>query len=211
MTVSDLMLALADYGFEDTGTERKVEKIQAAIWAIERKEPWPFLQTSADLTFAGGSATPTSQPPRFRAGIRAKDLTTGRRLEAARLDDAEDYIGVNYDSSGDPVLYYFEGGQLKLWPVPPAGRVVRLKYIQRSAPITADSTSADILIPSEHYEAILFGALMRLYTMEDDVELAAAINPLFEQAVAEMIEDVMREQYDRTDYIHVFDPDDWDL
>lgn len=211
MTVNDLMLALDDYGYEDTGTTRKVEKIQAAIWAIERREAWPFLQTTADLTFAGGTQLPAAQPDRFRAGIRAKDMTTGIRLEAVRLEDAEDYIGVNYDLDSDPTIYYFEGGQLKVWPRPPAGRVVRFKYVQRSAPITADSTDADILIPSEHYEAILLGALMRLAVMEDDEEIAAAVAPLFEQLIAEMVADVMPEQFDRTDYIHVFDPDDWDL
>jgi hypothetical protein len=211
MTVNDLMLSLDDYGYEDTDTLRKVEKIQAAIWAIERREAWPFLQASADLTFAGGTQLPVTQPTRFRAGVRAKDLTTGTRLEAVRFEDAEDFIGVNYASDSDPRIYYFEGGQLKVWPQPPAGRVVRFKYIQRSAPITADSTDSDILIPAEHYEAILLGALMRLSVMEDDEEIAAAIEPLFEQAVAEMISDVMPEQFDRTDYIHVFDPDDWDL
>lgn len=211
MTVNDLMLALDDYGYEDTGTTRKVEKIQAAIWAIERREAWPFLQTTSDLTFAGGSQLPVTQPVRFRAGVRAKDMTTGIRLEAVRLEDAEDYIGVNYTLDSDPTIYYFEGGQLKVWPQPPAGRVVRFKYVQRSAPITADSTEADILIPAEHYEAIILGALMRLSVMEDDEEIAAAVAPLFEQAVAEMVADVMPEQFDRTDYIHVFDPDDWDL
>lgn len=210
MTVNDLMLALDDYGYEDTGTTRKVEKIQAAIWAIERREAWPFLQTSVDLTFSGNTQLPDTQPVRFRAGLRAKDLTTTTRLEAVRLEDAEDYIGVNYTTTGDPRIYYFEGGKLKVWPQPPAGRVVRFKYVQRSAPITASSTEADILIPSEHYEAILLGALMRLSVMEDDEEIAAAIAPLFEQAVAEMVADVMPEQFDRTDYIHVFDPDDWD-
>lgn len=206
------MLALSDYGFEDTGTERKVEKIQAAIWAIERRKPWPFLETSANLTFVGGSATPSAAPPRFRSAIKARDLSTGRRLEPLRLDDAEEYIGTNDAQAGDPLLYYIEGGQLKVWPLPPAGRVVRLKYIQRSAPITGASTFAnDILIPVEHYEAILYGALERLYTMEDDVELATAVDALFEKAIAEMEADIYPQNYDRPDFIHVFDPDDYDI
>lgn len=211
--VSDLLLALADYGFEDTGTERKVEKVQAAIWAIERRKPWPFLETSANLSFDGSSGTPTAPPARFRSGLKTRDMTTGRRLEPLRLDDAEEHIGVNESQAGDPILYYFEGGQIKVWPVPPAGRIVRLKYIQRSPAIDEASTwaSGDILIPNEHYEVILYGALQRLYAMEDDVELAVAMAAQFEKSVQEMEADIYPQQFDRPDYIHVFDPDDYDL
>ncbi len=211
MTSQEFLAALGDYGFLDTDLNRKIEKLQSAIWDIERRKPWPFLETSLLLDYAGGSATASNAPTDFRSALRARDMSTNRRLTAVRLDDADDIIGSNLTESGDPILYYFEGGQLKVWPIPPAGTGrVNLRYIKRSAKISDSSLESAFLIPPHHHETILLGALMRLYDMEDDVELAVRMQALYEAGIAAMVEDLFNQQYDLTDYIHVFDPDNWD-
>lgn len=212
MDATGFLQALGDYGFLDTGLNRKIEKLQSTIWDIERRKPWPFLETSLLLDFDGSSAAPSNAPTDFRAAIRARDMVTGDRLTAVRLDDADDLIRAQVSQTGDPLIYYFEGGQIKVWPIPPASTDrVNLRYIKRSAPITDASPESAFLIPPQHHETILFGALMRLYDMEDDVELAVRMQGLYEQGISLMVEDLFHPQYDLTDYIHVFDPDDWDF
>lgn len=212
MNSAGFLSALGDYGFTDTSTPRKIEKIQSAIWDIERRKPWPFLETSLLLDYAGGSAVASNTPTDLRAVVRARDMSTGARLVPMRLDDADDYIGTQTTQSGDPSIYYREGGQLKVWPVPPAASDrIQLKYIRRSPAITDSSAESAYLIPATHHEVILFGALVRLYDMEDDVELAQRFQGLYEQGIQTMIDDVFHDQFDRTDFIHVYDPDDWDL
>jgi hypothetical protein len=211
MTSAQFLDSLGDYGFADTGLNRKIEKIQAAVWDIESRKPWPFLEASMLLNYAGGSDTASNAPTDLRQALRVRDMTTGRRLNPMRLDDADDAIGTELTLAGDPLFYYFEAGQLKVWPLPPAatGRL-KLRYIKRSAAISDSSPEAAYLIPAQHHEAILFGALVRLYDMEDDVELAVRFQGLYEKRIAEMVDDVFKQQYDQPDYIRVFDPDDWD-
>lgn len=211
MNSTQFLAAMGDYGFLDTPLERKVEKLQAAVWDIESRKPWPFLETSTLLNYAGASDTASNAPTDLRQVLRARDLTNGRRLAAVRLDDADDMIGTELTLEGDPQFYYFEGGQLKVWPLPPVatGRI-KLRYIRRSAAITDSSPESAFLIPAHHHEAPLFGALYRLYDMEDDVELGSRFQSLYEKRISEMDGDLFKQQYDQPDYIHMFDPDDWD-
>lgn len=211
MDSAQFLAELGEYGFLDTDLNQKVRKIQAAVWDIESRKPWPFLETSALLDFAGGSDVSSTSTADLRQVIRARDLTTGRRLTPLRLDDAEDVIGTALTEAGDPRVYYFEGSQLKFWPLPTVstGRI-KLRYIRRSPAISDSSTEAAYLIPARHHEAILLGALYRLYDMEDDVELAARFQSHYEKRIAEMEADLFKQQYDLPDFIHVIDPDDWD-
>lgn len=212
MTSAEFLSALGDYGFLDTESTRKVEKLQSTIWDIERRKPWPQLETPLLLNYAGSSATASNAPTDFRAALRARDMVTGRRLTAMRLDDMDDYMGTNTTEAGDPLFYYFEGGQLKVWPLPPASTArVNLRYIKRSAKITDTSTESAYWIPPDHHETILFGTLMRLYDMEDDVELGQRMQVLYEKGIEDMVTALFTQQYDLTDYVHVFDPDDWDF
>lgn len=211
MNVQAMLTALGDHGFADVGTLSKVRELQNAIWQIENAEPWPFLEASVDLNFDGSNPVPTNVPVRWRSSLRMKDLTTGRRVTYIRLDDFEDQVGTEYMKAGDPYLYYFEGGQLKVWPVPAAstGRV-RWKYIRVSDPITDASTESDILIPPRHHDLIVLTALAKLYRMEDDLELAGWAMAEADRLLAGMRGDLLHQQFDRPDFVRVLDPDDWD-
>lgn len=211
--VSEMISELGDHGFADTGTTRKVSAIQYAIWQIEATNQWPFLETVLNLTFDGTSAVPTNAPAAgsWRASLRMKDLLTGRRIAFSRLDDFEDQVGKNYAQSGSPTLYYFEAGQLKLWPVPPSGTgTVKWTYTRVSSEITESTLEAAILIPKSHHELIVVKALSKLYRMEDDLELAQYFEGVALELLQRMTEDVMRQQLDQPDFIRVIDPDDYD-
>lgn len=211
MDISDILSELGENGFTDTGLATKLNKIQATIWEIEGHKPWPFLEASINLNFAGSTDVASNLPSDFRASLRLKDLSTGRRVMPVRLDDFEDFVGTDHDRSGDPSIYYFEGGQLKVWPLPAAGNArLKLRYIRWSPEIDADTVEADILIPKQYHEAIIYGALHRLYLQEDDAELAAGFKALYDERLARMEEVLLQQQFDRPDHVHVLDEDDWD-
>lgn len=211
MDVPALISALDDHGFEYVTTTRKVEAIQDAIRVIEAARPWPFLETSTNLNFDGSSDIPSNMPGNFRAALRAKDLVTGRRVLPIRLDDLEDQIGTDYGRVDDPRLYYFEGNNLKFWPIPPASTArVKLRHLSFSADITSTSAESAIIVPARHHPAILFGALSRISAMEDDPEMSTLWATRRDERMAVMIEDVVRKQYDQPDFVRVIDADDWD-
>lgn len=211
MDVSEMITDLGDHGFTDTGSLSKVRMLQDTIWEIEGLRPWPFLETSIDLTFDGSSGLATNFPSDFRSALMLKVVSSGSRLTPMDQTEVEDIAGTQLTSRvGAPVYYYPEGEQLKLWPVPSSGATVRMRYLRSSAEISSSSVEADILIPARHHRVIVLGALVRLYDMEDDPELSSRFQGHFEKRLERMVEDVFRKQYDRSEYIRVNDPDSWD-
>lgn len=212
MDVTTMISDLGDHGFADTSTSTKVRMLQDAIWKIEAHRAWPFLEASIDLNFDGSNDVPSNLPTDIKAIRRAKDLSAGKRVLPIRVDELEDRIGNDYSLAGSPLFYYFEGGQLKFWPIPGAATgLVRLKYIKRSAEITSSSVESAILIPKQHHRVIVTGALMALYDMEDDTELAVRYQQYFEDGLARMVDELFHQQYDQPDHVVVTDPDDWDF
>lgn len=214
MNVADIVSELDDHGFADTGSIRKVGVIQDTIWQIEGLKPWPFLQTTWTLSFDGTNPYPTNWAaltPSFRASVRLKDMSNGRRLGYVREEEFEDYVGTNYTQGGAPQLYYFgDAGQLNVWPVPPAGAALRLKGSRWSDPITSATTESGILIPKYYHRGLIVnGSLQRLYAMEDDTELAPVFQGYQSEALDMATEALFKNQYDRADHIRVTDPDSW--
>lgn len=209
--IADLIADIDDFGFTDTDTSTKVSAIQGAIEAIEQSNPWPFLEQSIDLTFDGTSGIPTNWPSNFHATLRLKDIGVGRRLDWLRLDDFEDFVGTDYVRVERPWLYYFEAGQAKVWPIPPAGTVVRMKYLAYTGTITQDSLNSAVLIPVKYKKVILYHALVDLNDLDDDPDIAGRNEMKADRALQRMIADAFQRQFDRPDIIHATDPDDWDF
>ena len=210
MDVSEMITDLGDHGFTDTGTATKVRVIQDAIWELEGLRPWPFLDASINLTFDGSNPLATNFPTDFRAALKLKNADSGTILEPVHIGDLEEHVGTQLTQVAVPQVYYNEGEQLKLWPVPPSGTTVRMRYIRWSPEIDSGSTEADILLPKRHHRVIVLGALVRLYDMEDDPELAERFQQHYEARLERVVEDLFLKQYDRSDHIRVTDPDSWD-
>jgi hypothetical protein len=210
MTVTELLAEINDHGFEDTLATRKVAAVNWAIKNIAQRKPWPFLEKVMTLTFSGSNPVPTNVPADLRAVMKIMDLSTGRRVRFKRTDDMEESYAMNLLDAGDPFFYYFEGSQLRIWQVPGASQTLRLRYI-RTAPTVADGDpEANIIIPPDYHEAIIFRALFRLYDLEDDPELSQRFEAHYENVLQQMTDALMAQQHDEPEYIHVVDDDDWD-
>lgn len=198
-----MLSEIDDHGFADISTTRKVNAINNAMWEIESMEQWPFLETSITLTFNGSSGTPTNAPSNFRTILRAKDLTTGRRIGWVRLDEYEDTVGLQASLVGNPTIFYLEGGVVKFWPIPSASATVRMRYIKYTTAVTDLSAESAFSIPPQYHNAIVMGALGRIYDMEDDPELSERARGRMETEVARMKVAVFQNQLDRPDFIRV--------
>jgi hypothetical protein len=209
--VATLISALNDYGFEDSSTNTKVREIQNAIRDIEKMRPWPFLEASILLTFDGSADSPNNMPVAWKSTLKVWDITGRRRVRPIRLDDFDELVGADFAQAGAPQVYWNEGNSLNFWPIPPATQSVRLRYLQWSAAITSSSPESAILIPPRHHEAIQLGALLRLYDMEDDPELAVRFEARYQKLLADMVEDCFRLQFDQPDFVHhITDGDDYE-
>lgn len=211
MDVQDMIDDLGDHGFTDTSTITKVRVLQDALWEIESMRPWPWLETEITLTFDGSSPTPTNMPANFRAALQLKDVDTNTALIPLDEQDLEKN-GVDLTKQGvAPRIYYPVGvDSLKVWPIPTASMTVRMRYLKVSAALTSGTLEASIDMPPRHHRLIVLGALVRLYDMEDDPELAQRFQGHYETRLARMVEDIFQRQYDRPDYIRVDDWDSWD-
>jgi hypothetical protein len=206
MNVSEILDELSDHGFGDTGQTRKVSFIQETIWDIEGREPWPFLEAAAtNLTFSGSSGVPTNMPANFRAVTSLRDTTTGKFLHWIRDDEFEQIIGTADTQVGSPCYYYFSGNALNLYPLPDASRTVKLKYLQWSSAISDTTLEAAILIPKQFHRAIVWGALWKLYEMEDDPDTADKYLGHYENALDKMRNAVWQRQFTRSDSIQMID------
>lgn len=213
MDMPAILSDLNDHGFSDTTTTRKVAVVQDTIWQFEGLRPWPFLEKVKYLDSSAASNTFSDFPSDFRATVRLKDLTLGRRLQPYRAEDVEDMTGTQHAKAGDPELYFFEENNLKVWPVPTTAATDRFKlvYVRWSDAVTDTSAESAILLPKYFHRGIIVnGALSRLYDMEDDTELATRFEQKQQGAIAQAVEALWQRQYDRPDFVKVADPDSWD-
>lgn len=209
MDAQGMIDILEDHGFEDTSITRKVEVIQDAVWEIEAAEPWPFLEARASVaTASDGSVT---KPSDWRSTLNFFDGTKKVRIRNVREDDVRDYGEGDLSETGDPVAYYFVANTMYLWPNPgvTSGRFT-LAYLRQSAAITETSPESAFLIPKQYHRIIVYAALQKLYDMEDDPEMAARFGQLMADKLESMRTDMWKREWDRPDFVHVYDFDSYD-
>lgn len=205
---------LDDHGFADTGESRKVAVINDTLWDIESRHPWPFLETE-DTAF---SLTADDNAPTLPTGFSKMLSFTipdlALVLQPMRLDTATKSLAGKEDETGIPYLYYFVGSELRIWKTPSETFTAKIRYLQTQTELTAASVETDILLPARHHRLAVLGSLYKLYTMEDDPELARAFLDQYETRLELIREDLFKRQYDRPDRIadvwgSDFDDPDW--
>lgn len=213
MTVQEIIDALGDYGFTDTTTIRKLEKINATIFDITAREPWPFMQKSIDLTFDGTSAIATNSPQDFQSALDLIRQDTGRKLQPMRLEEMDAEMNLALAQVGEARWYYFLANQLLVAYIPPAGTVIRMRYLAVHPAVVQTDPASAILVPEQHHEVVLYGTLVKLYDLEDDTDLSVRFQQLYENKYQDMRSAIWMKQYDRPQFIQIVDQysDDYDF
>lgn len=206
MDVATMLAELDANGFTDEDTNSKVRVLQGAIWGLEGREAWPFIETTAALTFDGTSNTASNMPTDWRATVRIT-MADGTRLMPKRIEELEDIAYGNYVGTGSPLYYYDWAATLSLYPRPTSGNTATMRYLKWSPAITSSSLESDILIPKYYHELIIFSSLITLYDREDDTELAVRFESRLENGLARMREALWKRQYDMPDRIQMLHND----
>lgn len=210
MDVQAIIDDLVDHGFDDASTERLLAVINETYYDVCDSQPWRFLEENVTLEFDGANGAPTNMPSDFRTLVAIFRTADGTKLEHIRYDDFIAGYAMDLNNLASPLLYYFQGTQLKTYPIPGATETVTLQYIRTPSELSQTDVEANILIPKRYHRATLVnGALYKLYLMEDDPELSSSFKALYDQALVKMSADWLI-QIDRSDYIHHVDPDDVD-
>ena len=208
MTPQEIIDALTDYGFADMSATRKMEKINATIWDIVEREPWPFMEGTIDLTFDGTNATPSNSPSDLLSVLDIVRIDTGEKLQPYRLQEADAKMSQMLTQSGEPVRwYYFIAGTLYVAQIPTSTMTMRMRYIKKHPKVAQTDPESAILIPKEHHEVVLYGALSKLNDLEDDTDLSVRFQQLYENKYQNMRSSIWMRQYDRPDHIQVVDGD----
>lgn len=121
--------------------------IQQALTELSAEYQWPWLLTSAALTFTAGSAPfPTSTPP-----MHLRDVTiAGRR--ARHATSLAEYLDVLAD--GSRCVWFEIGTTINLAPVPATSpSSATLYYIQNEPSLTADSSIP--LVKAQHHNVVV--------------------------------------------------------
>lgn len=210
-----MILELGDHGFDAVSATRQLATLNAAYWDVCGREPWPFLEKFVRLTFNGSSYEPVTPVTDLRAVWSMKLEGTsgigGTPVNYIRTDDYDQALGNNsIIATGTPSIFTIDGQKaLHFYPAPSSTQVVRLRYISRPAALTAGTLEAAIAIPPEYQrDTIVNGALYRLYSMEDDTDIAPTFQTYQERTLEMMREFCWSDQYQRPDYIHPTSLDD---
>lgn len=209
-SVQDIFDAMSDYGFTDTSSTRKLEKINATVWDICGREAWPFMEQTIDLTFDGINPIPTNTPADLVSVLDIWDTSTGSKMLPMRLQEADATFNTQLMATGTAKYYYFIGLSLRFTAIPAAGTILRMRYIRKHPALLQTDPETAILIPREHHEVIEYGALVKLYDLEDDTDLSVRFQQLYENKYQNMRQSIWMRQYDRPDHIvMVADYDMW--
>src|SRR5690242_20206191 len=136
-----MLSILNDHGFDDTSTPTKLAFLNDTITDFCSRYPWPFLEASVTLTFDGSSAVPSNLPAEFRSALVIVDPNTGRVIDPFRLDAVEKQGATLLTQTGsEPLVYYFQAGQLMLGPIPPTSTTLRMRYLKFHPDVDSSST-----------------------------------------------------------------------
>lgn len=209
MTVADMLADINSHGFTDTPDTQKLILLNDTIRDVNSRERWPFLVKTTNLNFDGSSPTPTNVPSDMRAVKWITDLTTGQTIWPERDDTIFNRYGNQLTMVDIPFAFYFVGTALKFYPIPPAatGRY-QLDYWAVQSAVDASTSESSILMPPQHHRVYTLGTLAKLYSQEDDNDLASQKFQEFEARINTMRFDLFNQQTMRQDHIFVIDEDD---
>ena len=215
MDVSALMEMFVSYGFEsddEMTDEQKLLALNETYWDVCSREPWPWLETAYSFSFDGGDPSPNNPMTDLGAITKVWRSADGAVLSPVRFDDFIEAYGSNLVVDDAPSYYYIQSSNtVQFYPRPRSSDLVNCQYLRVPAELTELSVEADIVLPKRWHRGVLgIGTLARLALMQDDVDMSNAYERLYEKSMAMMVGVEFKKQYDRPEYIHAYDADNWD-
>lgn len=141
------------------------ECVQLALTDISEEQQWPWLLTSASLTFTAGVAPMPTSPQ--VAHIREVTVN-GRR--AKRATSLAEFLDVLAD--GNKCVWFDVGSNIQLAPVPATAPSTSSIYYTRNEPTLA-SDAATPLLPEQYHNVVVARAAYHANTRRSMYERSA--------------------------------------
>jgi len=186
------------HGFEDMTDAEIAQSITFSVAELCRFRKWEFMDTVATVAVAQGISTVLTGVGTVHS---VYDDTNNHRLVPYADSDFVDMAAGNLTELGVPLWYQVLAGSLMVFPG--ASTALSLRVVTTAAPptISASSTEAQFVVPAQHHEVIAYGALYRLYALNDDTENVTIFKQLFEQGRDQMVYDVSVTNVDRFPFV----------
>lgn len=128
------------------------ELLGEALYAVSAEAQWPWLQGSATITTAAGTASYAVPADWYRTRTLVID-TKGPSLELRQIRDIDDVYSTD---RGLPCWYTIEGDQVVLRPTPDGVYSITHRYQKVEPALTADSGAGSTpLMPAQYHHAIV--------------------------------------------------------
>lgn len=162
------------------------------IVALERR--WPFFQETFTMD------TIVDQRPYSIAGIGdireiisiVETTASGNRFTEIAYDDAEDIWLGNTDVAGRPYFWAVWDAQIWLYPKPDAVYPLTVRAYRNPSYAWLSNTATEIDLDGWFHVLLAHYALARVFQRQEDSEMAAMYQRLFEEGVAMARKDLMK-------------------
>ena len=186
MALSDLRTEVLDHGFDANlfGSSRIDQYINDGYFKVCRRVQWYQDEATYDFATVVGT-TNYSFPTDFMKGRSLRDTDRDIELQEVgiRLIDRSDN-----QSSGEPIYWTVDGPNIHVFPSPDGVYNLEFRYWKLPAALSQD-TDVPIL-PDEYQALLIYWALKRAYSAEDDLQTAQGWEQNFNQLLAEFESDV---------------------
>lgn len=195
MDMSEILAEIDDHGFVDTSSARKLSAVNDAYWDICAREEWPFLEAASTTIATVNGQSFITMPTDFSRVIAVSNPSGAFTLLYEDYETLAKLYPSLETTTGTPLFYYFIGSVMHFYPVPNAAISLRFRYVKWPVELAANSLEATIVIPPRHQRTLVIGALVKLYSMEDDLEQANAFRTQFEERIQNMREDLLKRHF----------------
>jgi hypothetical protein len=153
-----------------------------------------FMRTSQNYTVTIGVADITNGvglPATLDMVIDLVDTTSGQEkvINFIDADELETMYGDIADTvshpNGQPLYWYWEGDNIKLFPAPALAYTLKLRYWKKPTILSADDDVPEL--PSNFEEALIEGATYRVLQVKDNYDQAAIHQNQFEEHVLKAV------------------------
>jgi hypothetical protein len=164
-TIKDLALVGAGDASDDSRVMRYMNLVyKEAYRRTAQARPTLLLDVMGNIAISNGSGTLTARP---YAVTMVKDTgNNSNPLNATTLPELEEKAPA-LDATGNPDRYYLTG-ETTINTYPKNTTTVSVRYVPAAGTLTSDSVEADIKIPPEFHDLLVWGTLVYLAYDERD-------------------------------------------
>lgn len=172
MTLTELIAEVrVRAGYPDTDPQASdadlTKLILEALNAISTERDWPWLETSATLTTADGTAA--YSPPAGWVRTRSLQIPGSAPLDGAASRHELDSLYPS-TSTGQPQSWVVSGDQIRLYPIPDGVYSITHVYYRQETQLSAGSDTP--LMPAWAHAAIVHWATSLYHSRTRNQELA---------------------------------------